>query len=235
MFIICCSAMSSVSASVTASYVMMLDAKYVLATLPLNLFSSLIVCSLLTPVDTKKEDEVIQKFDRTLFGDSFIGAMINGALDGLKVAGIVALMIAFIGVMEVVNYVISATSGAMGHAVTLQQIFGYVLSPFAFLMGIPTQDIIPAGGIMGTKIVLNEFVAILDLKDTATTLAPRTVGIVTVFLISFASISQIGAIVGTIRALSEKQGSVVSKFGWKMLFASTLASILSATIAGLFI
>ena len=109
MFIICCSAMSSVSASVTASYVMMLDAKYVLAALPLNLFSSLIVCSLLTPVDTKKEDEVIQKFDRTLFGDSFIGAMINGALDGLKVAGIVAaLMIAFIGVMEVVNYVISA-------------------------------------------------------------------------------------------------------------------------------
>ncbi len=60
MFIICCSAMSSVSASVTASYVMMLDAKYVLAALPLNLFSSLIVCSLLTPVDTKKEDEVIQ-------------------------------------------------------------------------------------------------------------------------------------------------------------------------------
>lgn len=84
--------MSSVSASVTASYVMMLDAKYVLAALPLNLFSSLIVCSLLTPVDTKKEDEVIQKFDRTLFGDSFIGAMINGALDGLKVAGIVAAL-----------------------------------------------------------------------------------------------------------------------------------------------
>lgn len=76
--------MSSVSASVTASYVMMLDAKYVLAALPLNLFSSLIVCSLLTPVDTAKEDETIQKFDKNLFGDSLIGAMINGALDGLK-------------------------------------------------------------------------------------------------------------------------------------------------------
>ena len=140
------------------------------------------------------------------YSESFIGAMINGALDGLKVAGIVAaLMIAFIGVMEVVNYVISAASGAMGHAVTLQQIFGYVLAPFAFLMGIPAQDIIPAGGIMGTKIVLNEFVAILDLKGVAATLSPRTVGIVTVFLISFASISQIGAIVGTIRALSENK------------------------------
>ena len=57
--------------------------------LPLNLFSSLIVCSLLTPVDTKKKTSN-SKFDRTLFGDSFIGAMINGALDGLKVAGIVA-------------------------------------------------------------------------------------------------------------------------------------------------
>lgn len=236
MFIICCSAMSSVSASVTASYVMMLDAKYVLAALPLNLFSSLIVCSLLTPVDTTKEDETLQKFDKNLFGDSLIGALINGALDGLKIAGIVAaLMIAFIGVMEVVNYVITSVSGAVGYAITLQQIFGYILAPFAFLMGIPVHDIIPAGGIMGTKIVLNEFVAILDLKEMMDTLTPRTVGILTVFLISFASISQIGAIAGTIRALSEKQGSVVSKFGWKMLFASTLASILSATIAGLFI
>ncbi|WP_283778522.1 nucleoside transporter C-terminal domain-containing protein, partial [Lysinibacillus sp. D4A1_S13] len=69
------------------------------------------------------------------------------------------------------------------------------------LMGIPARDIIPAGGIMGTKIVLNEFVAILDLKGVAATLSPRTVGIVTVFLIRIASISQIGAIVGTIRAL----------------------------------
>lgn len=236
MFIICCSAMSSVSASVTASYVMMLDTKYVLVALPLNLFSSLIVCSLLTPVDTAQEDEKLQKFDKNMFGNSLIDAMINGALDGLKVAGIVAaLMIAFIGVMEVVNFVISSASGAIGYKITLQQIFGYILSPFAFLMGIPAHDVISAGGIMGTKIALNEFVAILDLKKIITTLSPRTVGIVTVFLISFASISQIGAIVGTIRALSEKQGSVVSRFGWKLLCASTLASILSATIAGLFI
>ncbi|MEH7463976.1 nucleoside transporter C-terminal domain-containing protein [Bacillus thuringiensis] len=236
MFIICCSAMSSVSASVTASYVMMLDTKYVLVALPLNLFSSLIVCSLLTPVDTAQEDEKLKKFDKNLFGNSLIDAMINGALDGLKVAGIVAaLMIAFIGVMEVVNFVISSASGAIGYKITLQQIFGYILSPFAFLMGIPAHDVISAGGIMGTKIALNEFVAILDLKKIMTTLSPRTVGIVTVFLISFASISQIGAIVGTIRALSEKQGSVVSRFGWKLLCASTLASILSATIAGLFI
>lgn len=236
MFIICCSAMSSVSASVTASYVMMLDTKYVLVALPLNLFSSLIVCSLLTPVDTAQEDEKLQKFDKTMFGNSFIDAMINGALDGLKVAGIVAaLMIAFIGVMEVVNFVISSASGAIGYKITLQQIFGYILSPFAFLMGIPAHDVISAGGIMGTKIALNEFVAILDLKKIMTTLSPRTVGIVTVFLISFASISQIGAIVGTIRALSEKQGRIVSRFGWKLLCASTLASILSATIAGLFI
>ena len=236
MFIICCSAMSSVSASVTASYVMMLDTKYVLVALPLNLFSSLIVCSLLTPVDTAQEDEKLQKFDKNLFGNSLIDALINGALDGLKVAGIVAaLMIAFIGVMEVVNFLISYASGALGHKITLQQIFGYILSPFAFLMGIPAHDVISAGGIMGTKIALNEFVAILDLKKIITTLSPRTVGIVTVFLISFASISQIGAIVGTIRALSEKQGRIVSRFGWKLLFASTLASILSATIAGLFI
>ncbi|WP_242223872.1 nucleoside transporter C-terminal domain-containing protein [Bacillus cereus group sp. BfR-BA-01380] len=236
MFIICCSAMSSVSASVTASYVMMLDTKYVLIALPLNLFSSLIVCSLLTPVDTAQEDEKLQKFDKNMFGNSLIDAMINGALDGLKVAGIVAaLMIAFIGVMEVVNFVITSASGAIGYKITLQQIFGYILSPFAFLMGIPAHDIISAGGIMGTKIALNEFVAILDLKKIMTTLSPRTVGIVTVFLISFASISQIGAIVGTIRALSEKQGRIVSRFGWKLLCASTLASILSATIAGLFI
>lgn len=71
--------------------------------------------------------------------------MINGALDGLKVAGIVAaLMIAFIGVMEVVNYVISAASGAMGYAVTLQQIFGYILAPLSVLNGYSNSRYYPS-------------------------------------------------------------------------------------------
>ena len=86
---------------------------------------------------------MIQKFDRTLFGDSFIGAMINDGFNRCRINE-------------------SYGSGVLPFFTT----FGYVLSPFAFLMGIPTQDIIPAGGIMGTKIVLNEFVAILDLKHS---------------------------------------------------------------------
>lgn len=120
MFIICCFVMSFVFVFVIVLYVMMLDVKYVLVVFLLNLFLSLIVCLLLILVDMKKEDEVIQKFDRILFGDSFIGVMINGVFDGLKVVGIVVvLMIVFIGVMEVVNYVISVVLGVMGYVVIL--------------------------------------------------------------------------------------------------------------------
>lgn len=102
-------------------------------------------------------------------------------------------------------------------------------------MGIPAGEAVKAGGIMATKMVTNEFVAMLDLSKTASQLSSRTVGIISVFLVSFANFSSIGIIAGAVKGLNEKQGNVVARFGLKLLYGATLVSVLSSIIVSLII
>ncbi|WP_026905606.1 NupC/NupG family nucleoside CNT transporter [Paucisalibacillus globulus] len=231
LYIVCASAMGSVSASIVGAYMQMLPPKYVLVALPLNMFSALIVASIIAPVKVPKEED---KVDITDISNekSIFEAMGNGALEGGKIALIVGTMlVAFIASLELVNWVIQAIFSG----ITLQQILGYILYPISFLMGIPTSEILDAGSIMGTKIVTNEFVAMLEFQTLMDHVSEKTVGIVTVFLTSFANFSSIGIIAGTVQGIDREKGGEVARFGLKLLLGATLASILSATIAGLFI
>ncbi|MNV62743.1 Nucleoside permease NupC [compost metagenome] len=117
--------------------------------------------------------------------------------------------------------------------ISFQQILGYVFYPLAWLIGIPAPDALRAGSIMATKLVANEFVAMIELKKIATELSPRGLGILSVFLVSFANFASIGIVAGAIKGLNERQGNVVSRFGLKLVYGSTLVSLLSAAIAGL--
>ncbi|MFC4386768.1 NupC/NupG family nucleoside CNT transporter [Gracilibacillus marinus] len=231
LYIVSASAMGSVSASIIGAYMQMLPAEYVLVAIPLNMFSALIIGSIIAPVNVKAEnDEVDVK--NVSEAKSFFEAMGNGALDGGRIALIVAAMlIAFIASLELVNAVISFIFSG----VTLQQILGYILYPIGFLMGISPNELLQAGGIMGTKIITNEFVAMLELQPLVGTFSEKTVGIVSVFLTSFANFSSIGIIAGTVQGIDSEKGAAVSKFGLKLLIGATLGSILSATIAGLFL
>ncbi|SDM78210.1 NupC/NupG family nucleoside CNT transporter [Sediminibacillus halophilus] len=231
LYIVSASAMGSVSASIVGAYIQMLPAQYVLVALPLNMFSSLIIASMIAPVKVDKQDDRVD-IKEVSDSKSIFEAMGNGALDGGRIALIVAAMlIAFIASLELVNWIIQAIFAG----VTLQQILGYILAPIGFLMGIAPGELIQAGGIMGTKIVTNEFVAMLELQPVVDSLSEKTVGIVTVFLTSFANFSSIGIIAGTVQAIDSKKAVAVSKFGLKLLLGATLGSILSATMAGLFL
>jgi len=233
LYIVSASAMGSVSASIVGAYMQMIPEQYVLVALPLNMFSALILASIIAPVKVPKEEDVVD-IKEVSNAKSFFEAMGNGALDGGKIALIVAAMlVAFIASLELVNSVIQMIFAG----VTLQQILGYILAPLAFLMGVPAGELVQAGSLMGTKIVTNEFVAMLQLSPMIAeqSLAPKTVGIVSVFLTSFANFSSIGIIAGTVQGIDSKKGASVSKFGFKLLIGATLGSILSATIAGLFL
>ncbi|WP_053217081.1 NupC/NupG family nucleoside CNT transporter [Virgibacillus senegalensis] len=231
LYIVSASAMGSVSASIVGAYIQMLPAQYVLVALPLNMFSSLIIASMISPVKVDKEEDRVD-IKEVSDSKSIFEAMGNGALDGGRIALIVAAMlIAFIASLELVNWIIQAIFAG----VTLQQILGYILAPIGFLMGISPGELVQAGGIMGTKIVTNEFVAMLELQPLVDTLSEKTIGIVTVFLTSFANFSSIGIIAGTVQAIDSKKAVAVSKFGLKLLLGATLGSILSATMAGLFL
>lgn len=232
LFIVTTSSLVSVSCSILGAYMMMVPAEYVLVALPLNVFSGLIVSSIVCPVKLEKdakEDEIDIKTsveESTLFE-----AIGNGTLMGGRVALIVgAMLITYVGLLALVNGVLNGLIGT-----DLQTILGYIMYPVAFLMGIPVSELLTAGGIMGTKIVANEFVAMLDLMPLIPTLTEKTVGIVTAFLISFANFSSVGIVIGAIQAINGEKAKEVAAFGLKMLLVATMGSILTGTIVGLFL
>ncbi|WP_016678889.1 nucleoside transporter C-terminal domain-containing protein, partial [Yersinia pestis] len=219
--------MSTVSMSIVGAYMSMLDAKFVVAALVLNMFSTFIVLSLINPYKVGEEQDL--QLSNLHEGQSFFEMLGEYILAGFKVAIIVAAMlIGFIALIAAVNALFTLLFG-----ISFQGILGYVFFPFAWVMGIPAHEALQVGSIMATKLVSNEFVAMMDLQKVASQLSPRSVGILSVFLVSFANFSSIGIVAGAIKGLNEHQGNVVSRFGLKLLYGSTLVSVLSASIAGL--
>ncbi|CAK9885558.1 MAG: Nucleoside permease NupC [Candidatus Erwinia impunctatus] len=220
-------AMSTVSMSIVGAYMTMIPAKYVVAALVLNMFSTFIVLSLINPYRPDEEDDVT--FSVPHKGQSFFEMLGEYILAGFRVAVIVAAMlIGFIAIIAGVNALFDALFG-----ISFQGVLGYIFYPFAWVMGIPSADVLQVSTIMATKLVSNEFVAMMDLQKIASTLSPRAEGMLSVFLVSFANFSSIGIVAGGVKGLNEEQGNVVSRFGLKLLYGSTLVSILSASITGL--
>lgn len=230
LFIISTSAMGSVSASICGAYMQLIEPKYVLVAMVLNMFSGLIIGSIVAPV--KKDENEVDEINVEEFSNekSIFEAIGNGAIDGGKVALIVAsMLIAFIGLIAMINYGFISLFGT-----SLQTVLGYILYPIAWLIGVPGVDAVEAGSIIGTKLVTNEFVAMLDFTSILDTLQPKTIAIVSTALISFANFSSIGIIAGSMQAISDEKAKVVSKFGLKLLLIATISSLLTAAIVGIF-
>ncbi|WP_032114725.1 nucleoside transporter C-terminal domain-containing protein [Candidatus Arsenophonus nilaparvatae] len=227
MYTMAATAMSTVSMAIVGAYMGMLDPKYVVAALILNMFSTFIILSLINPYSVDEEEDI--QVSHLHDGQSFFEMLGEYILAGFKVALIVAAMlIGFIAIIAGINAIFSAVIG-----ISFQDCLGYVFYPLAWILGIPAEDALKVGSIMATKLVSNEFVAMGYLKQVAAELSPRSVGILSVFLVSFANFSSIGIVAGAIKGLNEKQGNVVSSFGLKLLYGSTLVSFLSAAITGL--
>ena len=226
LYTLCTSAMSTVSASILGAYMTMIDPKYVITALVLNLFGGFIIANIINPYEVTEQEDIIeiQQAEKQTFFE-MLGEYI---LDGFKVAIIVgAMLIGFVALISAINHVFAAIFG-----ISFQMALGYVFAPLAFVIGIPSSEIVDAGTIMATKLLSNEFVAMIDLGKITDSLSSRTVGIISVFLVSFANFSSIGIITGAVKGLNEKKGNVVAKFGLKLLFGATLVSLLTAAITG---
>jgi len=228
LYTLCASAMSTVSMSIVGAYMTMINPKYVVTALVLNLFGGFIIASILNPYTVSREEDILEVQEEEK--QSFFEMLGEYIMDGFKVAVVVAAMlIGFVALIALINGIFSGIFG-----VSFQVLLGYIFAPFAFVMGVPWKEAVEAGGIMATKMVSNEFVAMLELGKH-TTMSARTIGIVSVFLVSFANFSSIGIIAGAVKGLHEKQGNVVARFGLKLLYGATMVSVLSATVAGLFL
>ncbi|WP_459501766.1 NupC/NupG family nucleoside CNT transporter [Bacillus sp. C1] len=226
LYTLCASSMSTVSMSIVGSYMKMIDPKFVVTALVLNLFSGFIIVHIINPYDVSEEEDILELQDdkkQTFF--EMLGEYI---MLGFSIAvTVAAMLIGFVALITAINGVFDSIFG-----ITFQTILGYVFSPLAFVMGIPTSEMLAAGQIMATKLVTNEFVAMLDLGKVAGDLSARTVGVLSIFLVSFANFSSIGIIAGATKSIDGKQANVVSSFGLKLVYGATLVSVLSAVIVG---
>ncbi|WP_260285813.1 NupC/NupG family nucleoside CNT transporter [Peribacillus aracenensis] len=225
MYTLCASAMSTVSMSIVGAYMTMIEPKYVVTAIVINMFGGFIIASIINPYTVTDEEDILP-VEEGAEKQSFFEMLGEYIMDGFKVAiTVAAMLIGFVALIAGINSVFDMVFG-----ISFQDIMGYIFAPFAFIMGVPISETVTAGGIMATKLVTNEFVAMLSLGEASAALSDKTIGIVSVFLVSFANFSSIGIIAGAVKGLHEKQGNVVARFGLKLLYGATLVSILSAII-----
>lgn len=227
LYTICTSAMSAVSMAMVGAYMTMLEPKFVVTAVVLNIFSALIIANIINPYDLDEEEDLIEIDEEERV--PFFQMVGDSVMDGFKlVVTVAAMLLGFIALMEMVNVIFLGT-----FQFSFQTMIGYVFAPIAFLMGVPWAEAVQAGGIMATKLVTNEFVAMLSFGEVSTALSDKTIAIVSVYLVSFANFGTVGIVAGSIKSISEKQGHYVSKFALKLLLGATLASVISGTIMGI--
>ncbi|MGK7948275.1 MAG: NupC/NupG family nucleoside CNT transporter [Xenococcaceae cyanobacterium] len=164
-----------------------------------------------------------------------IDAITTGALDGLKLAlNVGAMLIAFLGLLALLNGVLGWMGGRIGlPQLSLEWILSYLMFPFAWLMGIPLADCLSVGILLGKKVILNEFIAYLDLKEMIPTLSERTTIIATYALCGFSNLGAIGIQIGGLSAIAPKRQQDLAVLGLRAMIAGSLACFLTACVTGI--
>lgn len=228
-------AMATISGSALVAYVGLgIDPTYLLMASFMTAPSALVVAKIMIP-ETDKEAltrEVDLVDDRKSV--NFIEALSDGAEQGWEVArNVMVKLIAFIAVVYLANKVLLG----VGSPWTLQQMLGAAFTPVAWLLGVPWDEAVRVGPLLGTKTILNEFISYVDLAAMQKgdhPLSPRTLMITTVALCGFANLSSIAINIGGLTAMAPERKADIARLGFKALIAATLASWLTAALAGLF-
>lgn len=252
--------MATIAGGVLAAYVAMLGTPFAEAngleiTVAQQLFAerllgasimaapaALVIAKILYPEDGTPvtKGEVKMKVEKT--DANGIDAAASGASTGLQLAlNVGAMLLAFIALLAMFNGIlgwgsdITGITSLLGESLTIEMMLGWVFAPLAWLIGVPWADAVNMGSMLGTKIVLNEFVAYLQLADqvTAASISPKTIAMATFALCGFANFSSIAIQIGGIGGLAPSRKSDLAKFGIKAVFAGTLANLMTATFAGM--
>lgn len=240
IFAVMVGGMATVSGSVLGGYAAAgVEMRYLIAASFMAAPAALMMAKLMRPeLDEETSDvadvheEIVR--DRAV---NVIDAAALGALQGMQLAlAIGALLLAFIGLIAMMNGIIGWFGGLIGfEAITLQEILGVLFRPVAFLIGVPWEETGQVGSLLGQKFMLNEFIAYLDFVANHQNLSPRTQAIVTFALCGFACLSSIAIVVGGIGVLVPERRQEMSELGLLAVIAATLANLMSATIAGIMI
>jgi CNT family concentrative nucleoside transporter len=237
------SGMAHVSGGIMAMYILQghVDPGHLLAAVIMTSPGTILVSKMLVPeTETPAtEGKVVIPQDETHKDENFIGAIARGTIDGGKLALNVAIMlISFLALVALLDSLLGWThSLAYMHWVpgSLGQILGFLFAPVAWLIGVPWRDCGAIGNLLGTRMALNEVIAYISLGAQKATLAPRSFTIATFALCGFANLGSIGMQIGGIGALVPERRNDLARLGFRAMFAGTMANLISASIAGIFL
>jgi CNT family concentrative nucleoside transporter len=253
LFTVMCVGMAGVAGTILAAYASLLGASYLpylLAAAFMSAPGGILMAKMIMPDDPDDPDtaedakiDVAETFEEGMQPANIIMAAAQGAQTGVKLAVAVgAMVLAFVALVALANGLLGglgnwivARGGSPWFAdLSFQRLIGYVFQPVMFLIGVPWREAGTAGGLFGTKLVLNEFVAFIDLgKMDAATLSQRSREIVTFALCGFANFSSIAIQMAVTGGLAPNQRPVIAKLGIRALLAGSLANLMSAALASL--
>lgn len=245
--------MATIAGGVLASYIGFLGgedklsqiyfAKHLLTASLMSAPAAIVFAKILVPEKEKIDEDLSVAKDK--IGTNALEAITNGTTDGLKLAvNVGAMLIVFISLMAFANYILGLAGhytglnnviAGWGHysALSFEAILGYTLSPFAWIMGVPWEDCMSVGQLLGEKTILNEFVAYAHLGNLKHSMSEKSILMCTYVLCGFANFASIGIQVGGIGALAPEKKSILARYGVKALIAGTLACMSTAVIAGM--
>ena len=242
LFAIMAGGTASIAGSVMAGYAGMgVPLTYLIAASFMAAPAGLLFAKILFP-QTEQFTDKQPEADDSEKPTNVLEAMAGGASAGMQLAlNVGAMLIAFVGLIALVNGILGGVGGWFGYGdLTLQSIFGWIFKPLAYLIGVSWDESAIAGQMIGMKLAVNEFVGYLEFAkylqpDTAVVLSEKTKAIITFALCGFANFSSIAILIGGIGGMAPNRRGDVARLGLKAVVAGTLANLMSATIAGLFI
>ncbi|HEY2459634.1 MAG TPA: nucleoside transporter C-terminal domain-containing protein [Candidatus Acidoferrum sp.] len=231
------SGMAHVSGGIMVAYIAFgIEASHLLTAVIMTAPGTLLMAKMLVPETEKPLTAGQVQMPEMEKESNFLGAISRGTVDGLHLAlNVGAMLISFIALLYLVNGIMG---GIHNHIAwfpsSMEQIFGWVFAPIAWVIGIPWHECRDIGNLLGTRMVINEVVAFQKLGAMKASLDPRSFTIATFALCGFANFSSIGIQIGGIGALAPDQRGQLAKFGIRAMLAGTMANLMSASIVGMF-
>ena len=241
--------MATIAGGVLAAYVGLLGggdpaqqlyyAKHLLSASIMAAPATIVIAKILMPETQESQTMGEVRVNIEKNSSNVIEAAATGAADGLTLAlNVGGMLLAFIALIYMANWIITGVITdllgitAAGKPVTLQLLLGYILSPIAWVIGVPWTDANTVGSLIGQKVILNEFIAYLELSNVASQMSSKSVLISTYALCGFANFSSIAIQIGGIGGIAPDRRADLAKYGMRAVLGGSLATMMTATIAG---
>lgn len=238
LFAVMVGGLASVAGSILAGYVALgVDIKYLIAASFMAAPGGLLFAKLMKP-EVGEPDEVHPGFaEGNEKPANVVDAAALGASTGLMLAlNVGAMLLAFIGLIALLNLMLGGVGGWFGaDELSLQKILGWCFAPLAWLIGMPWEDAVKGGSLIGQKLILNEFVAYVQYIEWRELLTPKAQAIGAVALCGFANLSSIAILLGGLGSMAPSRRSEIARLGLKAVVAGTFSNLMSAAIVGLFV